>query len=178
MHVKNAVYFERITGFILQIKNHLNHNFSWRNENYSSKAPLKISFFFTLSIYQPRAWASCVSVVWVVVSVLMCREGEAVSPCQTDGYQQGSREWVLLYSGAKRLSCNLHCLSLIFPSLDVPFIFCVCMCSFAPFALLCVNISVHDKGTEGACWLVCVSVLEADTGGNKRYAGSCPAQSL
>lgn len=55
---------------------------------------------------------------------------------------------------------------------------CVRACSFIPFALLCVNISVCDKGTEGACWLVRVSVLEADTGGNKRYAGSCPAQSL
>lgn len=52
------------------------------------------------------------------------------------------------------------------------------MCSFTPFALLCVNISVRDKGTEGACWLVCASVLEADTGGNKRHADRCPAQSL
>ena len=56
-------------------------------------------------------------------------EGEAVSPCQTDGYQRGSWEWVLLYSGARRLSCNLHCLShLSFsPSVAVPFIFSVCV---------------------------------------------------
>lgn len=41
-----------------------------------------------------------------------------------------------------------------------------------------VNISACDKGTEGACWLVFVSVLEVDIGRNKSHAGSCPAQSL
>ncbi len=56
---------------------------------------------------------------------------------------------------------------------------CVCVLIYSLCApTVCVNISVRDKGTEGACWLVRVSVLEADTGGNKRHAGSCPAQSL
>lgn len=48
----------------------------------------------------------------------------------------------------------------------------MCVCSFTPFALLCVSRVVCDKGTEGACWLQRVSVLEADTGGNKWHAGS------
>lgn len=123
----------------------------------------------------------------VFVCVLMCRRGGADVPRQTDGYLVDSSGRVLLYRRAKRLSCNLHCLPLLSPptaqSLYLSSSLCVCafvrlliysLCS--PSA--CVNISTRDKGTEGACWLVFVSVLEADTGGNKWHAGSCPAQSL
>lgn len=114
--------------------------------------------------------------LWVFVGTVMCWEGEAVSPLQTDGYQQGSREWVLLYSGAKRLSCNLHCLSLIFALARCSFyLACVRACSFTPCAMLCVNISLCYKGAEGACWLVCVCVLEADTEGSKWHAGCSSA---
>lgn len=141
-------------------------------------------FFFSLSTYQCGLvvceclplylWGECLWVCWCVGKVKL-------SPCQTDGYQQGSSEWVLLYSGAKRLSCNLHCLSLIFSLSRCTFhLLCVCLRAhlFPLHSMVCVNISVCDKGTEGACWLVFVSVLQADTGGNKRHAGSCPAQSL
>lgn len=102
---------------------------------------------------------------------------------------------LLLYIPAKRLSCNLLSLSLRphppfpLPSRCTFHLHSVCVwTSVSVFARLliyslhspsvCVNISVRDKGTEGGCWLLFASVLQADTGGNKWRAGSCPALSL
>lgn len=92
---------------------------------------------------EPRLSSRHVFVLWACVSVLMCWEGEAVSPCQTDGYQQGSREWMLLYSGAKRLSCNLHCLSLIFPPARCFHLLSVRLC----VAFVCVHVLIYSLCT-------------------------------
>lgn len=89
-----TVWIQRVAPFILQIKNHLSFHFS--EINMSSKVPhrlpvtLKFGVCVCVCVRCPCASFVCVCVcVW---SVLMCREGEAVSPHQTDGYQHGSRE--------------------------------------------------------------------------------------
>lgn len=128
-----------VTGLTVHTKNHQNFHSSCINESHSTKATVKMSSFFLhclLITHECRLvvckclplclWYECLWACWCVGKV------EAVSPCQTDGYQQGSREWVLLYRGAKRLSCNLHCLSLIFSlSLCTFHLLCVHLCACA-----------------------------------------------
>lgn len=129
----------------------------------------------------------------IVVSACRCVAAAASTAPLTDANLVVSGRRLLLYIPAKRLSCNLLSLSLRprppSPSRCTFHLQSVCVwTSVSVFARLliyslhspsaCVNISVRDKGTEGGCWLLFASVLQADTGGNKWRAGSCPALSL
>lgn len=186
----HAAWFNGVTGFILQITNHLSFHFCLINENYSNKVTLKISSFYIFSVWPVGVGCSCVSACPCVCRMSVCEHADVLGrwSCLSlpDRWLSARLQRVsaaLQWSQEVKLQSPLS-LSYFFPSLAVPFIFsvciCVCMyvCLFTPFAFLCVNISVRDKGTEGACWLVRVNVLEADNGGNKRHTSSCPAQGL
>lgn len=135
------------------------------------------------SLLSPTPY-QCVSEVDVCQCLLMLNEAASrdTKMAIVRQYKRGAGESPLLSGGAERLNCNrhtlilertFHCflfLNLFFFTSHLFFIFLrarMRVCMFTPFALHCVNISAHDKGAEGARWLLRMSVLEADTAGNK-----------
>jgi len=120
---------------------------------------LDIWQLYSTSTYHPWVEAMCVSGCPCVV--LTCGEGEAVSPCQTDGYQRGPRELsaALQRSQEVKLQSSLSSLLFLPQSLYLSSSLwafeCVFVCSFTPFALLqhvCISVSVIKEQKEPVGW--------------------------